>query len=634
MSYLVIARKWRPQRFEDVVGQDHVTQTLQNAILQNKIHHAFLFTGTRGVGKTTCARLLAKALCCEAQDGPTPTPCNQCASCKAISEGQSVDIQEIDGASNTGVDNIRDLKENAQYRPQNARYKIYIIDEVHMLSTSAFNALLKILEEPPEHVKFIFATTEVHKIPQTILSRTQRYDFKMVPTGQVVNHLQRILDQEGIGYTETAIRTIGRLARGSMRDSQSLLDRVLAFAGDSISDQDVQTVLGVTDRAALAGIVNALVDRDGTALFDRLNELCSLGLDLRQFGEEMLEFLRNTVLALSHREPQKVLDLPDSEVQELVALAKREQEAVWLQWFDLMFAGQERLARAEQGRLSLEMTLAAMLQVKPVVPIDTLLQRLGALSKKLSGTGPRPMASPAQQSGSYQTGYAPDKKKTELDPGAQAFHTDFHQQPASFPDRFPPDEDQPPPRMDEPADFMPEASSTFQPESAPTPMAPPSPQAPKPHTETREQAPVAIPQQTTQAGGNPTPKAMPSWEDFCKRFEKNKMVWLQLVQAEVGDWTVDKAEILCPPSVFTALNSPTNLESLKRELTGCCGNPVALTLKKSESQTRHSLLEQNRQSRQQAAKDLRKEWEQDPLVMEIRKVFGGGKVRGVPRLGK
>ena len=196
----------------------------------------------------------------------------------------------------------------------------------------------------------------------------------MVPTAQVVDHLKRILDLENIGYTESAVRTVGRLARGSMRDSQSLLDRVLAFAGESMSDQDVQTVLGVTDRAALRwmAVVRALLDRDGTALFDRLDELCALGLDLRQFGEEMLEFLRNAVLALSHREPQKVLDLSDSEVQELVALAKREQEAVWLQWFDLMFEGQERLARAEQGRLSLEMTLAKMLQVRAVVPIDTL----------------------------------------------------------------------------------------------------------------------------------------------------------------------------------------------------------------------------------------------------------------------
>src|SRR5688500_14160485 len=242
MSYLVIARKWRPQTFVDIAGQEHITQTLQNAISADRIAHAYLFTGARGVGKTSAARILAKALNCE--KGPTPTPCDQCDSCKAIADGQDVDVVEIDGASNNRIDEARDLRQNVGFRATRSRYKIYIIDEVHMLTTQAFNALLKTLEEPPPHVKFIFATTEVQKIPITILSRCQRFDFAHVGPAKIFEQLKAIVKREGHEADDEALKLVARRAAGSMRDSQSLLDQLLASGQGKLTAEHVHAVLG------------------------------------------------------------------------------------------------------------------------------------------------------------------------------------------------------------------------------------------------------------------------------------------------------------------------------------------------------------------------------------------------------
>jgi len=231
-SYLVLARKWRPQLFEEVVGQQHITQTLQNAISQKRVAHAFLFTGARGVGKTSTARILAKALNCE--KGPQINPCGQCTNCQEVTHGTSMDVIEIDGASNRGIDEIRELKENVRYTPAKSRYKIYIIDEVHMLTKEAFNALLKTLEEPPPHIIFIFATTEPHKIPATILSRCQRYDFKRIPFREVIGSLKRIVEEEKIQISQRGLLSIAQESEGSLRDAQSLLDQVIAYAGKNI----------------------------------------------------------------------------------------------------------------------------------------------------------------------------------------------------------------------------------------------------------------------------------------------------------------------------------------------------------------------------------------------------------------
>ncbi|MEM7676562.1 MAG: DNA polymerase III subunit gamma/tau, partial [Myxococcota bacterium] len=262
MAYVVLARKWRPQQFADVLGQEHVTQTLTNAITSDRIAHAFLFSGPRGVGKTSAARILAKALCCEAQDGPTSTPCGKCKQCVEITGGASTDVFEIDAASHTGVDNVREIIDNVRYLPSSARFKIYVIDEVHMLSTGAFNALLKTLEEPPPHVKFVLATTDPHRVPVTILSRCQRYDFRRIALSKIAERLSWILQQEGIEHEPSALTLVAREAEGSMRDAQSLLEQVLAYAGGAFLDGTlVRASLGVVDGALINRAFDALLTR-------------------------------------------------------------------------------------------------------------------------------------------------------------------------------------------------------------------------------------------------------------------------------------------------------------------------------------------------------------------------------------
>ncbi|MFT6160919.1 MAG: DNA polymerase-3 subunit gamma/tau, partial [Myxococcota bacterium] len=278
MSYLAIARKYRPGTFDEIVGQEHVTRTLRNAIARGRVHHAFLFTGARGVGKTTAARALAKSLNCER--GPTADPCGECASCVEIAAGRNPDLIEIDGASNNSVDDIRDLCDNVQYAPQRGGSKIYLIDEVHMLSKGAFNALLKTLEEPPPHVVFIFATTEPNKIPDTILSRVQRFDFKRIPEQGVITRLARIAEAEGSGVSEHGLRLIARAGEGSMRDSESLLDQVISFAGPEVSDQEVADILGLVDRRLLHDMLAGLVSGNAGKCLDVVATVYEYGYDL------------------------------------------------------------------------------------------------------------------------------------------------------------------------------------------------------------------------------------------------------------------------------------------------------------------------------------------------------------------
>src|SRR5947208_2456502 len=274
-GYTVLARRYRPQHFAELVGQEHVARALENALKSNRVAHAYLFTGARGVGKTSTARILAKALNCE--QGPTTQPCDECAICKSIASGEDVDVLEIDGASNNGVERVRELRANVQYRPSRARYKIYIIDEVHMLSTAAFNALLKTLEEPPPHVKFIFATTEVQKIPITILSRCQRFDFAGIGITQIVNRLREIVASEGMEADDEALELVARRAGGSMRDAQSLLDQLLAFSKDKLTAARVHQLLGTANEERVAGLAAAVLRRDGKAALEMLGQAADQG---------------------------------------------------------------------------------------------------------------------------------------------------------------------------------------------------------------------------------------------------------------------------------------------------------------------------------------------------------------------
>jgi DNA polymerase-3 subunit gamma/tau len=389
MSYQVLARKWRPQNFDDLVGQEHVSRTLANAMASGRIHHAFLFTGARGVGKTSAARILAKALNCEV--GLSPTPCNICPSCVEITNGQGIDVLEIDGASNNGVDEIRELRESIRYLPSRGRYRIIIIDEVHMLSTSAFNALLKTLEEPPPHVKFIFATTEPHKIPITILSRCQRFDFRKISLNPLVARLRTIVDAEKITISDLALILVARRGEGSMRDALSALDQMLAFCGESVADEDVQGLLGLVDRRLIHDTVEAIVNRESHLALETLRRIDEQGYAFRQFAQELVEALRGLILLKVTTDPGDLLDVTIEERQKLQSLAERTTVEDLQRAMTLLLRTESEIAHSTFPRLLLEMTLIRLCYLPPTREIAALLGKIDELELRLgSGKGPLP----------------------------------------------------------------------------------------------------------------------------------------------------------------------------------------------------------------------------------------------------
>jgi DNA polymerase III subunit gamma/tau len=393
VSYLVLARKWRPQTFSDLVGQEHVSQTLSNAIESGRVAHAFLFTGARGVGKTSAARILAKALQCE--HGPVAEPCNVCPACLEITAGNSGDVFEIDGASNTGVDDIRELRENIKYLPSRCRFKIFIIDEVHMLSTSAFNALLKTLEEPPPHVKFIFATTEPHKVPITILSRCQRFDFRRIPLLKIVARLRHIVDEEKVVISDTSLTAIARKGDGSMRDALSTLDQVLAFCGDEAADDEVMVLLGVVDRRLLLETAQAVLARDCRACLDIVAKVDAHGHSMRHFCQELIDYFRGLTVTKVMEYPGELLDLAEGDLQDL----RRLQAAVPLEdlqrHVSVLLKAECDMGQSGFMRLILEMALLKMATLVPVVPIAAIIDRLKLLEREAAAgvaAGPVPQA--------------------------------------------------------------------------------------------------------------------------------------------------------------------------------------------------------------------------------------------------
>lgn len=377
MSYLVLARKWRPQNFDEVVGQQAVVRTLRNALTRNRVAHAMLFSGVRGVGKTTLARLMAKALNC--QQGEPDVPCNQCESCTEIMAGNAIDLHEIDGASNRGIQEIRELKENIRFFPAKGRYKIIIIDEVHMLTTEAFNALLKTLEEPPAHVYFMFATTELHKIPITILSRCQRYELKRVPFAELVAFFARIAGAENVVISRHALEMIGREAEGSVRDGLSLLDQIFSFGGEEISDQDVVQVLGLVDRRIYENLARALLAADLARCLDIFEQSHGAGMDLKRFANDLLGFFRALLIAKVKSSPEELLDLSDQELAAIKDIAASASQETLYQYFSLLLKGSEEMQYSSRPRLALEMAFVRATQAGHIVPAATLLGRLDEL---------------------------------------------------------------------------------------------------------------------------------------------------------------------------------------------------------------------------------------------------------------
>lgn len=375
MSYLVLARKYRPQTFDQVVGQDHITSTLKRALALGRVAHALLFSGIRGVGKTSVARILAKALNCE--KGPAENPCNQCPVCEEITAGRAVDVYEIDGASNRGIDEIRDLRENIRFMPVRARYKVYIIDEVHMLTKEAFNALLKTLEEPPAHVFFILATTEAHRIPLTILSRCQRYEFRRLPVRRLVDHLRRVAASEGVEMAEAALSLIAQAAEGSIRDALSLLDQ--ALAAGARSEEEVIDALGLISRRLLVDLIEAILASDAQTALSLVGQAADFGYDLLRLSEDLVRSFRDLTILKVCGADEVLVNLPSEEIGRLESLARKVSVESLHLYFQTFLREHEGVRRSALPRLALEMAVIKACEVKNVLGLEEILKEIKRL---------------------------------------------------------------------------------------------------------------------------------------------------------------------------------------------------------------------------------------------------------------
>ena len=402
MSYLVLARKLRPQTFDEVVAQKHITDTLKNAIRSNRIAHAYLFCGTRGTGKTTTARILAKALNCV--NGPTPEPCLECVNCKEIAASSSMDVLEIDAASNTGIDSIRDLRENVRYAPAGSKYKIYIIDEVHRLSGAAFDALLKTLEEPPSHVIFIFATTEPHNLPATILSRTQRYDFRRIPLSDLTESLRRAAGKEGVAITDDALTLIARKGDGSLRDALSLFEQILAYADGEITVELISDALGLVDLNLLFELTKSIHNHDTRALLDRISKLTESGADIGQFLIDFQEHLRNMLIARTVPEPSRFIELSDLYLKQYTEQKDYFSESDILRMVQIISDLRQQLKEGAEPRIFLEMTLLRLARMDRTATLTEVLKKLSSMtagsptpSGNLFGNASQPIPKPNEK---------------------------------------------------------------------------------------------------------------------------------------------------------------------------------------------------------------------------------------------
>ncbi|HJQ31617.1 MAG TPA: DNA polymerase III subunit gamma/tau [Pyrinomonadaceae bacterium] len=427
MSYQVIARKWRPQTFEEVTGQEHITRTLRNAVEHERLHHAYLFSGARGVGKTTTARLLAKAVNCHKSDRPTPTPCRTtdpeaCPSCREIAEGRSIDVLEIDAASNTGVDNVRDAIINTVgTRPARDRYKVFIIDEVHMLSVAAFNALLKTLEEPPPGVLFIMATTHPHKVPETILSRSQQFEFRTIAASKIAERLRLIADAEKIKVSDEALREIARAGEGSMRDAQSAFDQVISFSEGKIEASDVEAALGLAGRELLARVMRAVAEQKPADALAVVEELTARGHELRNFCRDLLSHLRD-LLVVKIAGDAAMPDLSAAERKELQDEARDFSESDLVRFFNSLTETETRLGSGSHPRYQLEVGLVKLVEMRRLAPLGQIVERLNALEEALrTGRAPAGGAGGPQTPPAVPPTSAPPRRGAAGGGGAASF---------------------------------------------------------------------------------------------------------------------------------------------------------------------------------------------------------------------
>jgi DNA polymerase III subunit gamma/tau len=430
MAYQVIARKWRPQKFEDVTGQEVLTRTLQNSLQHDRLHHAYLFSGARGVGKTTTARLVAKGLNCHKSDKPTATPCattdeKACSSCREISEGRSMDVLEIDAASNTGVDNVRDVIINSvAVAPARDRYKVFIIDEVHMLSASAFNALLKTVEEPPPRVVFIMATTDEHKVPETITSRCQLFEFRTIATAKIAERLRLIADAEKLSISDEAIREIARAGDGSMRDAQSAFDQVISFAGTTIKTEDVEKALGLAGSDILARVVKGIAENNPAEALAIVDDVVMRGHNLRNFLRDVLAHLRD-LLVIKVSGDAKILDSASTQSATLKEQADQFSQSDLVRFFHALAETENTLKDAANPRYQVEVGLVRLMEMRRLASLGDLVQRIAALETALrTGKAPAeiktPQASPAANTPSPRANSAGSSRSSKAIEGAPA----------------------------------------------------------------------------------------------------------------------------------------------------------------------------------------------------------------------
>jgi DNA polymerase III subunit gamma/tau len=511
MSYLVMARKWRPKNFEEMVGQEHIAQTLRNAIASGRVSHAYLFTGTRGVGKTTSARILAKALNCK--NGPTATPCETCENCVAVSQGSSMDVLEIDGASNNSVDNIRDLREQVKYAPMQGQYKVYIIDEVHMLSKAAFNALLKTLEEPPPHVVFIFATTESGKVPHTILSRVQRFDFKRISEAGIRERLEYICAQEGIAPEREALEAIARKADGSMRDALSLFDRVYAFAGSALTLDLARKALGIPEERLFDDLLRHVSAHDAGRTFQTVDEVYGQGLEISEFLSGFGEYLRDLLFSRQPGITPALLGRGESRFAELRALAGDLQDGDILRFAKIVSDLLAGLKTAPHPRLWVELGLARMAALDRVVTLSQLMgQDVAPAHPAVQPALPGGPAGTAPSEASSLSSSAAEEKKKSLElrsPPALVEHFESQFPPShesqgassAFADEAPPPVE---PLFENPAETHPYSDPSLD-------------TAPAARDTVPETEPVPEP-----AAGLPVHEAPASWADLVEEYAQDK----------------------------------------------------------------------------------------------------------------
>ncbi len=391
--YRVLARRWRPRQFEDLIGQEAISQALRGAITSGRVAHAYLFAGHRGVGKTSTARILAKALNCT--QGPTPSPCDRCDACESIASGDDVDVLEIDGASNRGIDEVRELRQNAHLRPTRSRYKIYIIDEVHMLTREAFNALLKTLEEPPQHVKFIFATTDPQKVPVTILSRCQRFDFRGISSDEIRKQLEKIVAAEGVAVDGDALELLTRRAAGSMRDAQSLLDQLLAFGTDQVSAQGVHRLLGTADEDRVLALVSALLSHDAASALRAVDAAETEGVQLGELADQLIEYFRDLMVLRAAGDGVRLLSVSERQKSQARAHAGRLPLETLLAAADILAELKNRLRNTNYGRVLVDIALVRIAQLEELAPLSELAEQLAALEARLDGNPPLAQAGSA-----------------------------------------------------------------------------------------------------------------------------------------------------------------------------------------------------------------------------------------------